>query len=78
MDSSDDRNSWDVTDGDKGYASRWTPPPNLSPVEELLDCGVGDLGDVTPITDDRINPEYEWPELRYFEELAVSADEELG
>ncbi|WP_435181174.1 7,8-didemethyl-8-hydroxy-5-deazariboflavin synthase subunit CofG [Halorussus sp. AFM4] len=52
-------------------------PPNLSPVEELLDCGVGDLGGVSPVTDDHINPEYEWPELRYLEDLAADADKEL-
>jgi FO synthase subunit 1 len=47
-------------------------PPNLSPTRDLLDCGVDDLGGVSPITDDHINPEYEWPALR---ELADIADE---
>ncbi|WP_435118993.1 7,8-didemethyl-8-hydroxy-5-deazariboflavin synthase subunit CofG [Halolamina sp. C58] len=48
-------------------------PPNLSPARELLDCGVDDLGGVSPITDDYINPEYEWPALRELGEIADSA-----
>ena len=52
-------------------------PPSLLPVDELLDCGVGDLGGVSPITDDHINPDYEWPELRYLEEFAANTDKEL-
>ncbi|NHX36856.1 MULTISPECIES: 7,8-didemethyl-8-hydroxy-5-deazariboflavin synthase subunit CofG [Halolamina] len=47
-------------------------PPNLSPARELLDCGVDDLGGVSPVTDDYINPDYEWPALR---ELGDIADE---
>ncbi len=38
-------------------------PPNLSPASELVDCGIDDLGGVSPVTDDYINPEYAWPEL---------------
>jgi FO synthase subunit 1 len=45
-------------------------PPNLSPTRELLDCGVDDLGGVSPVTDDYINPDYEWPALRELEEIA--------
>jgi FO synthase subunit 1 len=45
-------------------------PPNLSPARELLDCGVDDLGGVSPVTDDYINPEYEWPALRELEAIA--------
>jgi FO synthase subunit 1 len=47
-------------------------PPNLSPTRELLDCGVDDLGGVSPVTDDYINPDYAWPAL---DELDVIADE---
>lgn len=47
-------------------------PPNLSPTRELLDCGVDDLGGVSPVTDDYINPEYAWPAL---EEMIDIADE---
>ncbi|WP_132057926.1 7,8-didemethyl-8-hydroxy-5-deazariboflavin synthase subunit CofG [Halorussus amylolyticus] len=48
-------------------------PPNLSPTRDLLDCGVDDLGGVSPITDDYINPEYEWPALRELEDIADEA-----
>jgi FO synthase subunit 1 len=48
-------------------------PPNLSPTSRLLDCGVDDLGGVSPVTDDYINPDYAWPALRELEELADGA-----
>ena len=48
-------------------------PPNLSPARELVDCGVDDLGGVSPVTKDYINPEYEWPELGELHEIADSA-----
>jgi FO synthase subunit 1 len=48
-------------------------PPNLAPVEDLLDCGIDDLGGVSPVTDDHINPEYEWPALRELEDVAETA-----
>ncbi|PSP74076.1 7,8-didemethyl-8-hydroxy-5-deazariboflavin synthase subunit CofG [Halobacteriales archaeon QS_3_64_16] len=48
-------------------------PPNLAPVAEVLDCGVDDLGGVSPVTDDHINPEYAWPALRELDELAEKA-----
>ena len=53
-------------------------PPNLAPARELIDCGVDDLGGVSPITDDHINPDYTWPALRELEEIASSADLPLG
>ena len=49
-------------------------PPNLSPTEALLDCGIDDLGGVSPVTDDYINPEYAWPAIAELEELAAIAD----
>ncbi len=48
-------------------------PPNLAPVDELLDCGIDDLGGVSPVTDDYINPEYKWPALRELERIADTA-----
>jgi FO synthase subunit 1 len=45
-------------------------PPNLSPTRELLDCGVDDLGGVSPVTDDYINPAYAWPALDELQEIA--------
>ncbi|WP_348608024.1 7,8-didemethyl-8-hydroxy-5-deazariboflavin synthase subunit CofG [Halobaculum rarum] len=47
-------------------------PPNLAPVGDLLDCGVDDLGGVSPVTDDYINPEYAWPALAELREIADS------
>ncbi len=49
-------------------------PPNLAPVRDLIDCGVDDLGGVSPVTDDHINPEYQWPALRELEQIADDAD----
>lgn len=48
-------------------------PPNLAPVREIIDCGVDDLGGVSPITDDHINPDYAWPALRELESIADDA-----
>ncbi|SFR51698.1 7,8-didemethyl-8-hydroxy-5-deazariboflavin synthase subunit CofG [Halogeometricum limi] len=48
-------------------------PPNLSPTRELLDCGVDDLGGVSPVTDDYVNPDYEWPALRELRDVADEA-----
>ena len=48
-------------------------PPNLSPTGELIDCGVDDLGGVSPITDDYINPDYAWPALAELQSIADDA-----
>ena len=53
-------------------------PPNLAPARDLIDCGVDDLGGVSPVTDDHINPEYTWPALRELEAIADSAARPLG
>ncbi|MBR6447280.1 MAG: 7,8-didemethyl-8-hydroxy-5-deazariboflavin synthase subunit CofG, partial [Methanomicrobium sp.] len=42
-------------------------PPNLINASELIDCGVTDLGGVSPVTIDYVNPEHPWPGI---EELA--------
>jgi FO synthase subunit 1 len=49
-------------------------PPNLVPVRELYDAGVDDLGGVSPVTGDHVNPAHEWPAV---EELRAMA-EDLG
>ncbi|GAB7091886.1 7,8-didemethyl-8-hydroxy-5-deazariboflavin synthase subunit CofG [Halorubrum luteum] len=49
-------------------------PPNLSPAADLLDCGVDDLGGVSPVTDDYINPAYEWPALEELRRIAELGD----
>lgn len=48
-------------------------PPNLSPTSALLDCGVDDLGGVSPVTQDHINPDYAWPEIDRLRSLADQA-----
>jgi FO synthase subunit 1 len=48
-------------------------PPNLAPVRDLIDCGIDDLGGVSPVTDDHINPDYAWPALRELEDIAEEA-----
>jgi FO synthase subunit 1 len=48
-------------------------PPNLAPAREVVDCGIDDLGGVSPVTVDHINPEYEWPGLRELEAVAEHA-----
>jgi len=52
-------------------------PPNLSPTRELIDCGVDDLGGVSPVTDDYINPDYAWPALDELREIAEDSGLEL-
>jgi FO synthase subunit 1 len=48
-------------------------PPNLAPARDVVDCGIDDLGGVSPITDDHINPDYEWPALQTLREIAEYA-----
>ncbi len=49
-------------------------PPNLADAPALIPCGVDDLGGISPVTPDYINPEHPWPgieELRGVAEDAV-------
>jgi len=48
-------------------------PPNLAPARELVDCGVDDLGGVSPVTTDHVNPDYAWPAVRELEAVADHA-----
>jgi len=48
-------------------------PPNLAPAGEVVDCGIDDLGGVSPVTDDHINPDYAWPALDHLETIADEA-----
>ena len=48
-------------------------PPNLAPAGEVTDCGIDDLGGVSPVTDDHINPDYKWPALEHLETIADEA-----
>jgi FO synthase subunit 1 len=44
--------------------------PNLADVRELLRCGADDLGGISPLTIDYVNPEHPWPELERLQEIA--------
>jgi len=48
-------------------------PPNLAPAGEVVDCGIDDLGGVSPVTDDHINPDYAWPALDALRDIADGA-----
>lgn len=48
-------------------------PPNLAPVHELIDCGIDDLGGVSPVTVDHVNPEHAWPAVDALREIADEA-----
>jgi FO synthase len=54
-------------------------PPNLSPgaLERLLDAGASDLGGISPITPDYINPRHPWPHLRKLEQRCAAAGYQL-
>lgn len=41
-------------------------PPNLSPhgLRALVNAGISDLGGISPVTQDHVNPEAPWPHLR--------------
>ncbi|NLI63027.1 MAG: 7,8-didemethyl-8-hydroxy-5-deazariboflavin synthase subunit CofG [Methanosarcinaceae archaeon] len=42
-------------------------PPNLIDINTLINMGVRDLGGVSPVTIDHINPESDWPEIASME-----------
>lgn len=48
-------------------------PPNLADASSLILCGVDDLGGVSPLTIDYVNPEHPWPEIRELEHLIGDA-----
>ena len=56
-------------------------PPNLASIRNFLDCGIDDLGGISPVTIDHINPDYAWPALQELEsiatEMGVSLEERL-
>ena len=45
-------------------------PPNLADAHRLIPCGVDDLGGVSPLTIDYVNPGHPWPELDRLREIA--------
>jgi FO synthase len=44
-------------------------PPNLVPesLESVIDAGINDLGGISPLTPDHVNPEAPWPHLEQLE-----------
>jgi len=49
-------------------------PPNLADAAALIPCGVDDLGGVSPVTPDYINPEHPWPKLEELRRVAEGAE----
>ena len=48
-------------------------PPNLIDAGALIPCGVDDLGGVSPLTPDYINPEHPWPGIDRLREIVGNA-----
>jgi FO synthase subunit 1 len=44
-------------------------PPNLADAPALIECGVNDLGGVSPLTIDYVNPEHPWPQIEQLRAL---------
>ena len=49
-------------------------PPNLVDARLLIACGVDDLGGVSPLTIDYVNPEHPWPALEELKNIAGNAE----
>lgn len=54
-------------------------PPNLSPngIRDLVAAGINDLGGISPITPDHVNPESPWPALEALDQELDSIDRKL-
>jgi FO synthase subunit 1 len=48
-------------------------PPNLIDASILITCGVDDLGGVSPLTIDYINPEHPWPAIDELQKIVGDA-----
>ncbi|MCK7490341.1 MAG: 7,8-didemethyl-8-hydroxy-5-deazariboflavin synthase CofG [Anaerotruncus sp.] len=48
-------------------------PPNLIDASVLITCGVDDLGGVSPLTIDYVNPEHPWPAIEELKTIAGDA-----
>ncbi len=48
-------------------------PPNLIDAAKLIPCGVSDLGGVSPLTIDYINPEHPWPAIEELRRIVGNA-----
>jgi FO synthase subunit 1 len=49
-------------------------PPNLADASYLIGCGVDDLGGVSPVTIDYVNPEHPWPAIEHLRTIIGDAD----
>ncbi|HOX35497.1 MAG TPA: 7,8-didemethyl-8-hydroxy-5-deazariboflavin synthase subunit CofG [Methanoregulaceae archaeon] len=49
-------------------------PPNLADARALIPCGVDDLGGISPVTVDYINPEHPWPAIDSLKSIAGNAE----
>jgi FO synthase subunit 1 len=49
-------------------------PPNLIDASLLIPCGVDDLGGVSPLTIDYVNPEHPWPAMDELKKIAGEAE----
>ncbi len=48
-------------------------PPNLTDASHLIGCGVDDLGGISPLTIDYVNPERPWPQIDELRRVAGDA-----
>jgi len=44
-------------------------PPNLANVADIIPFGVDDLGGISPVTIDYVNPEHPWPQIEEIQSL---------
>ena len=49
-------------------------PPNLLDASRIVPCGADDLGGVSPVTVDHINPEHPWPALDNLRSIAGGSE----
>lgn len=49
-------------------------PPNLADASHLIGCGVDDLGGISPLTIDYVNPERPWPQLEELKRVVGDAE----
>lgn len=48
-------------------------PPNLADAAGLIGYGVTDLGGISPLTIDYVNPEHPWPQIEHLQQIAGNA-----
>jgi FO synthase len=53
-------------------------PPNLAPLELMLDAGINDLGGISPLTPDFINVTHAWPHIARLSEQLETLGFELA